>query len=146
MKLAIRDKILPEDIDDLDEDLGHAHLIVVRPDGSFDLGSDPRADGNQMQDVGGEMDIAAEPGRAACMTCPRQAADEYGRQKRLDGPQPIPFRTAKFDDGSEQHPNQQPSLPNVPELSIRQNCPCCVIGEDLARPKLRRPRHTLRAR
>ncbi len=34
--------------DDLDEALGHAHLIVVRPDGSFDLGSDPRADGGAL--------------------------------------------------------------------------------------------------
>jgi gamma-glutamyltranspeptidase/glutathione hydrolase len=34
--------------DDLDESVGHAHLIVVRPDGSFDAGSDPRADGGAL--------------------------------------------------------------------------------------------------
>jgi gamma-glutamyltranspeptidase len=34
--------------EDLDEALGHAHLIVVRPDGSFDVGSDPRADGGAL--------------------------------------------------------------------------------------------------
>ncbi|MGH2597078.1 MAG: gamma-glutamyltransferase family protein [Actinomycetota bacterium] len=34
--------------DAFDESLGHAHLIVVRPDGSFDLGSDPRADGGAL--------------------------------------------------------------------------------------------------
>ncbi|HEY7667694.1 MAG TPA: gamma-glutamyltransferase [Actinomycetota bacterium] len=30
------------------EDVGHAHLILVRPDGSFDVASDPRADGGAM--------------------------------------------------------------------------------------------------
>jgi gamma-glutamyltranspeptidase/glutathione hydrolase len=30
---------------DLDEDVGHAHLILVGPDGTFDAGTDPRADG-----------------------------------------------------------------------------------------------------
>jgi gamma-glutamyltranspeptidase len=30
---------------DVDEDVGHAHMITVRGDGSFDAGSDPRADG-----------------------------------------------------------------------------------------------------
>ena len=34
--------------DDLDEAVGHAHLILVRPDGSFDVGSDPRADGGAL--------------------------------------------------------------------------------------------------
>ncbi len=37
-----------EEQDDLDEALGQAHLIVVRPDGSFDVGSDPRADGGAL--------------------------------------------------------------------------------------------------
>jgi gamma-glutamyltranspeptidase len=34
-----------ETVGDVDEDVGHAHLIRVRDDGSFDAGSDPRADG-----------------------------------------------------------------------------------------------------
>ncbi len=34
--------------DDLDEAVGHAHLIIVRSDGSFDVGSDPRADGGAL--------------------------------------------------------------------------------------------------
>jgi gamma-glutamyltranspeptidase len=29
-------------------DLGHSHLILVRPDGSFEVGSDPRADGGAL--------------------------------------------------------------------------------------------------
>jgi gamma-glutamyltranspeptidase/glutathione hydrolase len=29
-------------------EVGHAHLIVTRPDGSFDVASDPRADGGAM--------------------------------------------------------------------------------------------------
>ena len=37
-----------EATDDLDEAVGQAHLIVVRPDGSFDVGSDPRADGGAL--------------------------------------------------------------------------------------------------
>jgi gamma-glutamyltranspeptidase/glutathione hydrolase len=32
-------------LDELDEGVGHAHLIVVGPDGTFDAGTDPRADG-----------------------------------------------------------------------------------------------------
>jgi gamma-glutamyltranspeptidase/glutathione hydrolase len=37
-----------EAVADLDEAVGHAHLIMVRPDGSFDVGSDPRADGGAL--------------------------------------------------------------------------------------------------
>ena len=37
-----------EAMDDLDEAVGHAHLILARPDGSFDVGSDPRADGGAL--------------------------------------------------------------------------------------------------
>jgi gamma-glutamyltranspeptidase len=32
-------------LDDVDESVGHAHMIVIRADGAFDVGSDPRADG-----------------------------------------------------------------------------------------------------
>jgi gamma-glutamyltranspeptidase/glutathione hydrolase len=35
-------------LNDLDESVGAAHLIVVRPDGTFDVGSDPRADGGAL--------------------------------------------------------------------------------------------------
>jgi gamma-glutamyltranspeptidase len=35
-----------ETLADVDESVGHAHLIRVRDDGSFDVGSDPRADGS----------------------------------------------------------------------------------------------------
>jgi gamma-glutamyltranspeptidase/glutathione hydrolase len=34
-----------EDVEHLDEDVGHAHLIRVLKDGAFEAGSDPRADG-----------------------------------------------------------------------------------------------------
>ena len=34
-----------EALEELDESVGHAHLIVVEPDGTFDAGTDPRADG-----------------------------------------------------------------------------------------------------
>jgi len=34
-----------EDVGHLDEDVGHAHLIRVLEDGTFEAGSDPRADG-----------------------------------------------------------------------------------------------------
>ncbi len=34
-----------EALEELDESAGHAHLIVVEPDGTFDAGTDPRADG-----------------------------------------------------------------------------------------------------
>jgi gamma-glutamyltranspeptidase len=34
-----------EDLGHLDEDVGHAHLIRVLEDGTFEAGSDPRADG-----------------------------------------------------------------------------------------------------
>jgi oxamate amidohydrolase len=34
-----------EDVGHLDEDVGHAHLIRVSEDGTFEAGSDPRADG-----------------------------------------------------------------------------------------------------
>ncbi|MGZ6546045.1 MAG: gamma-glutamyltransferase, partial [Actinomycetota bacterium] len=33
---------------DVDEAVGHAHLIVARPDGSFEVGTDPRADGGAL--------------------------------------------------------------------------------------------------
>jgi len=32
-------------LEDRSEDVGHAHLIVVAPDGAFRAGTDPRADG-----------------------------------------------------------------------------------------------------
>ena len=32
-------------VEDVSEDVGHAHLIKVMDDGSFDAGSDPRAEG-----------------------------------------------------------------------------------------------------
>jgi gamma-glutamyltranspeptidase len=32
----------------LDEAVGHAHMILVRSDGTFDVGSDPRADGGAL--------------------------------------------------------------------------------------------------
>jgi gamma-glutamyltranspeptidase len=35
-------------LDDVDEAVGHAHLILVSPDGGFDVGSDPRADGGAL--------------------------------------------------------------------------------------------------
>ena len=35
-------------LDDLDESVGHAHIIVTLPDGTFDVGSDPRADGGAL--------------------------------------------------------------------------------------------------
>lgn len=37
-----------EALGDLDEAVGHAHVILVRSDGSFDVGSDPRADGGAL--------------------------------------------------------------------------------------------------
>jgi gamma-glutamyltranspeptidase len=37
-----------ERLQGLDEALGHAHVILSRPDGSFDVGSDPRADGGAL--------------------------------------------------------------------------------------------------
>lgn len=37
-----------ESLDEVDEAVGHSHLILVRPDGSFDVGSDPRADGGAL--------------------------------------------------------------------------------------------------
>ncbi len=33
---------------DMDEAVGHAHLVVVRPDGTFEVGTDPRADGGAL--------------------------------------------------------------------------------------------------
>ncbi|HEX5949398.1 MAG TPA: gamma-glutamyltransferase [Actinomycetota bacterium] len=43
---ALRDAGFRVDaLEELDEDVGHAHLIVNGPDGSFDAGTDPRADG-----------------------------------------------------------------------------------------------------
>lgn len=35
-------------LDDLDEAVGHAHVILARPDGTLDVGSDPRADGGAL--------------------------------------------------------------------------------------------------
>ncbi|MGZ5212370.1 MAG: gamma-glutamyltransferase family protein [Actinomycetota bacterium] len=35
-------------LDDVDETVGHAHLILARPDGTLDAGSDPRADGGAL--------------------------------------------------------------------------------------------------
>lgn len=35
-------------LDDVDESVGHAHVILARPDGMFDVGSDPRADGGAL--------------------------------------------------------------------------------------------------
>ncbi len=35
-------------LDDVDEAVGHAHLILARPDGTLDVGSDPRADGGAL--------------------------------------------------------------------------------------------------
>ena len=35
-------------LDDVDEAVGHAHLILARPQGGFDVGSDPRADGGAL--------------------------------------------------------------------------------------------------
>jgi len=37
-----------ERLDDLDEAVGHAHLILTPPDGPFAVGSDPRADGGAL--------------------------------------------------------------------------------------------------
>jgi len=34
-----------DDLDDVSEDVGHAHLITVAPDGTLHAGTDPRADG-----------------------------------------------------------------------------------------------------
>jgi gamma-glutamyltranspeptidase len=34
-----------EELEPHDESVGHAHLIRVTDDGSFDVGTDPRADG-----------------------------------------------------------------------------------------------------
>jgi gamma-glutamyltranspeptidase/glutathione hydrolase len=34
-----------ETVGELDEDVGHAHLVKVLEDGTFEAGSDPRADG-----------------------------------------------------------------------------------------------------
>jgi gamma-glutamyltranspeptidase/glutathione hydrolase len=34
-----------EPLEELDESAGHAHLITVAPDGTFEVGTDPRADG-----------------------------------------------------------------------------------------------------
>jgi gamma-glutamyltranspeptidase/glutathione hydrolase len=35
-------------VDDVDEALGHAHLILAGQEGGFDVGSDPRADGGAL--------------------------------------------------------------------------------------------------
>ena len=35
-------------LEDVDEAVGHAHLILARPQGGFDVGSDPRADGGAL--------------------------------------------------------------------------------------------------
>ncbi len=35
-------------LEDVDEAVGHAHMILARPDGSLDVGSDPRADGGAL--------------------------------------------------------------------------------------------------
>ncbi len=35
-------------VEDVDEAVGHAHLILARPQGGFDVGSDPRADGGAL--------------------------------------------------------------------------------------------------
>ena len=35
-------------LEDVDEAVGHAHMILTRPDGTFDVGSDPRADGGAL--------------------------------------------------------------------------------------------------
>jgi gamma-glutamyltranspeptidase len=35
-------------LDYVDEAVGHAHVILARPDGTFDVGSDPRADGGAL--------------------------------------------------------------------------------------------------
>jgi len=37
-----------DNLDDVDEAVGHAHMIVRRPDGQFQVGSDPRADGGAL--------------------------------------------------------------------------------------------------
>ena len=37
-----------ETLDDLDASVGHAHMIVLGADGTFDVGSDPRADGGTL--------------------------------------------------------------------------------------------------
>jgi gamma-glutamyltranspeptidase/glutathione hydrolase len=37
-----------EPLRDRDEAVGHSHLILVGPDGSFDVGTDPRADGGAL--------------------------------------------------------------------------------------------------
>jgi len=36
------------DLEDVDETVGHAHMILRRPDGVFQVGSDPRADGGAL--------------------------------------------------------------------------------------------------
>jgi gamma-glutamyltranspeptidase/glutathione hydrolase len=35
-------------LDDVDEAVGHAHMILARPDGTLEVGSDPRADGGAL--------------------------------------------------------------------------------------------------
>jgi gamma-glutamyltranspeptidase len=35
-------------LDDVDEAVGHAHLILALPDGILEVGSDPRADGGAL--------------------------------------------------------------------------------------------------
>ena len=35
-------------LDDVDEAVGHAHIILPRPDGTLEVGSDPRADGGAL--------------------------------------------------------------------------------------------------
>lgn len=43
---ALRDAGFRVDpLEELDEEVGHAHLIVIGPDGTFEAGTDPRADG-----------------------------------------------------------------------------------------------------
>jgi gamma-glutamyltranspeptidase/glutathione hydrolase len=37
-----------DNLEDVDETVGHAHMIVRRPDGLFQVGSDPRADGGAL--------------------------------------------------------------------------------------------------
>jgi gamma-glutamyltranspeptidase len=35
-------------LDDVDESVGHAHMIIPRQDGTLEVGSDPRADGGAL--------------------------------------------------------------------------------------------------
>jgi gamma-glutamyltranspeptidase/glutathione hydrolase len=37
-----------DELEDVDEAVGHAHMIVRRADGMFQVGSDPRADGGAL--------------------------------------------------------------------------------------------------